>query len=86
MKLEKFALRNEAGLEVIFCTLGASIYGIRFHDEQKRLRLVVSSEAVLYIEAEENYVHIIHLDGGKRRDQAPRILWHGFYLGRKSNN
>lgn len=41
---------------------------IRFHDEQKRLRLVVSSEAVLYIEAEENYVHIIHLDGGKRKD------------------
>ena len=33
MKLEKFTLRNEAGLEVIFCTLGASIYGIRFHDE-----------------------------------------------------
>ena len=33
MELEKFTLRNEAGLEVIFCTLGASIYGIRFHDE-----------------------------------------------------
>ena len=41
---------------------------IRFHDEQKRLKLVVSSEAVLYIEAEENYVHIVHLDGGRVKD------------------
>ena len=32
---------------------------IRFYDEQKRLKLIVSSEAVLYIEAEENYVHIV---------------------------
>ena len=38
---------------------------IRFHDEQKRLKLVVSSDAILYIEAEENYVHIIHLDNGR---------------------
>lgn len=41
---------------------------IRFYDEQKRLKLVVSSEAVLYIEAEENYVHIVHLDNGKVKD------------------
>ena len=41
---------------------------IRFQDEQKRLKLVVSSEAVLYIEAEENYVHIVHLDNGKVKD------------------
>lgn len=41
---------------------------IRFHDEQKRLKLIVSSEAVLYIEAEENYVHIIHLDNGRVKD------------------
>lgn len=41
---------------------------IRFHDEQKRLKLIVSSEAVLYIEAEENYVHIVHLDNGRVRD------------------
>jgi len=41
---------------------------IRFYDEQKRLKLVVSSEAVLYIEAEENYVHILHLDNGRVKD------------------
>lgn len=41
---------------------------IRFFDEQKRLKLVVSSEAVLYIEAEENYVHIVHLDNGRVRE------------------
>jgi hypothetical protein len=41
---------------------------IRFHDEQKRLKLIVSSEAILYIEAEDNYVHIVHLDNGRVRD------------------
>ena len=41
---------------------------IRFYDEQKRLKLVVSSESVLYIEAEENYVHVVYLDGGRVRD------------------
>ena len=41
---------------------------IRFQDEQKRLKLLVSSEAVLYIEAEENYVHIVHLDNGRVKD------------------
>lgn len=41
---------------------------IRFYDDQKRLKLVVSSEAVLYIEAEENYVHVVHLDNGKIKD------------------
>ena len=41
---------------------------IRFYDDQKRLKLVVSSEAVLFIEAEENYVHIAHLDNGRVKD------------------
>ena len=41
---------------------------IRFHDEQKRLKLVLSSEAILYLEAEDNYVHIVHLDNGRIRD------------------
>ena len=41
---------------------------IRFYDETKRLKLVVSSEAVLYIAAQENYVHIVHLDNGKVKD------------------
>ncbi len=41
---------------------------VRFYDEQKRLKLVLSSSAVLYIEAEDNYVHIVHLDNGRVRD------------------
>ena len=41
---------------------------IRFQDDQKRIRLIVASEAVLYIEAEENYVHIVHLDRGRVKD------------------
>ena len=41
---------------------------IRFYDEQKRLKLVVSSDVVLYIEAEENYVHVHYLDYGRVRD------------------
>jgi DNA-binding LytR/AlgR family response regulator len=40
---------------------------IRFYDDQKRLKLVVSSDAVLYIEADDNYVHIFHLDNGRVR-------------------
>ena len=45
---------------------------VRFRDEQKRLKLVVSSESLLYIEAEENYVHIVHLDNGRVKDFALR--------------
>ena len=41
---------------------------LRFYDEQKRLKLIVSSENVFYIEADENYVHIVHLDGVKVKD------------------
>lgn len=41
---------------------------IRFQDEQKRIKLVVSSESVLYVEAEDNYVHVVHLDNGRVRD------------------
>lgn len=41
---------------------------IRFHDDKKRLKLVVASEAVLYIGAEDNYVHIVHLDNDRVRD------------------
>ncbi|MBQ7708647.1 MAG: LytTR family transcriptional regulator [Bacteroidales bacterium] len=41
---------------------------IRFYDDQKRLKLVVASDAVLYIEAEDNYVHIVHLDNGRIKD------------------
>ena len=41
---------------------------IRFYDNQKRLKLVLASSSVLYIEAEENYVHIVHLDNGQVKD------------------
>ena len=41
---------------------------IRFHDDQKRLKFIVSSPAILYIESEDNYVHIVHLDNGRVKD------------------
>ena len=41
---------------------------IRFYDEQQRVKLIVASDAVLYIECEENYVHIYHLDNGRVRE------------------
>ena len=40
---------------------------LRFYDEQKRLKLVVASDAVLYIESEDNYVHIVYLENGRVR-------------------
>ncbi len=45
---------------------------IRFYDEQKRFKLAISSEAILYIEAEDNYVHIVYLDNGRARDYTLR--------------
>ena len=50
---------------------------IRFYDEQKRLKLVVSSEAILYIQAEENYVHVVHLDNGRVKDYNIRCTMRG---------
>ena len=41
---------------------------VRFHDDQKRLKFIISSPAILYIEAEDNYVHIVHLDNGRVKD------------------
>lgn len=41
---------------------------IHFRDEQKRVKFIVASESVLYIEAEENYVHIVHVDNGRVKD------------------
>ena len=41
---------------------------IRFYDDAKRIKLIVSSKAILYIEAEENYVHILHVDNDKVKD------------------
>lgn len=40
---------------------------IRFHDEYKKLRLVIASEAVIFIKSEENYVKIHYLDKDKTK-------------------
>ncbi len=45
---------------------------MRFCDENKRIRLVIASSAVLYIEAQENYVHIYYLDGTSIKDYTLR--------------
>ena len=38
---------------------------IRFHDEYKKLRMVIAPEAVMYIKSEDNYVQIHYLDRGR---------------------
>ena len=45
---------------------------IRFYDDQQRLKLIVAPNAILYVAAEENYVHIIHTDGDKVKDFSLR--------------
>lgn len=41
---------------------------VRFHDDQNRLKFIISSPSILYIEAEKNIVHIVHLDNGRVKD------------------
>lgn len=41
---------------------------VRFHDDQKRLKFIAAVDAILFIEAEDNYVHIHHLHNGRVRD------------------
>ena len=40
---------------------------IRFYDEYRKLRLVIASDAVIFIKSEENYVQIHYLDKDKTR-------------------
>lgn len=40
---------------------------IRFHDEYRKLRLVIASEAVIFLKSEDNYVQIHYLDQGRVR-------------------
>lgn len=40
---------------------------IRFHDEYKKLRLVIASEAVIFIKSEDNYVQIHYMDQGRTK-------------------
>lgn len=45
---------------------------VRFKDPGGRLKLAVAASSVLYIEAEENYVHIHYVDGGRIKDYVLR--------------
>jgi hypothetical protein len=45
---------------------------IRFYDERHTLKLVVAAQAVLYIEAEENYINIHYQEGDKMRNYLIR--------------
>lgn len=62
LAVQLYLLSKRAGPAVDEKTL------IHFRDEQKRVKFIVASEAVLYIEAEENYVHIVHDDNGRIKD------------------
>lgn len=50
---------------------------MRFYDENRKLKLVVSDQAVLYVEAEENYVRIHYLDGDTRKEYLLRMTMKG---------
>lgn len=45
---------------------------MRFVDNTQRLKLLITSSAVLYVEADENYVHICYLEGSRVKDYALR--------------
>lgn len=41
---------------------------MRFVDSTQKLKLMIASSAVLYIEADENYVHVRYMEGEKQKD------------------
>ncbi len=45
---------------------------MRFVDSTKKLKLMIASSAVLYIEADENYVHVRYLEGERVKDYPLR--------------
>lgn len=45
---------------------------VRFYDEKQNLKFVVAASAILYIEAEENYVRIHYTDAGKMKNYLLR--------------
>ena len=45
---------------------------VRFHDNTQKLKLVVSSDAVMYVKAEENYVRIKYLENETIKDYVLR--------------
>lgn len=50
---------------------------MRFQDENKRVKLVIASSAVLYIMARENYVQVFYLDGERVKDYVLRASMKG---------
>lgn len=45
---------------------------MRFVDNTQKLKLMIASSAVLYIEADENYVHVRYLEGERIKDYPLR--------------
>lgn len=45
---------------------------IRFYDSTERLKLVIAADSILYIQADENYVHIHYVKGEQEKDYALR--------------
>ena len=45
---------------------------MRFQDNTKKLKLMIAASAVLYIEADENYVHVRYMEGERSKDYALR--------------
>ena len=45
---------------------------MRFVDSSQKLKLMIASSAVLYIEADENYVHVRYMEGEKQKDYPLR--------------
>lgn len=45
---------------------------IRFYDNQQNLKLIVQRNNVLYIEAEENYIHIFYIENNKLKSYQLR--------------
>ena len=45
---------------------------MRFVDNTQRVKLMIASSAVLYIKAEENYVHIRYMEGDRLKEYALR--------------
>lgn len=45
---------------------------MRFVDNTQKLKLMIASSAVLYVEADENYVHVRYLEGERLKDYPLR--------------
>lgn len=45
---------------------------VRFTDSQNRLKLVIATSSILFIEAEENYIRIHYLESGVEKDYVLR--------------